>query len=88
MKSSPDSAMPDRDIIHMIEYFWKAAFVFYSQTSTQAEASQSKRLQLILEGKSTSVAPGIRRNATLLKLTPQEGKPVDTRARYLLNNAK
>ncbi|CDN10685.1 hypothetical protein RintRC_0649 [Richelia intracellularis] len=22
----------DRDIIHVIEYLWKAAFVFYSQT--------------------------------------------------------
>ena len=57
----------------MIEYLWKAAFVFYSQTSTQAEAWVSKRLQLILEGKSSSVAPGMRRSATLPKLTPQEG---------------
>ena len=72
----------------MIEYLWKAAFVFYSQTSTQAEAWESKRLQLILEGKSSSVAPGMRRSATLPKLTPQEGNPVDTCARYLLNNAK
>ncbi|CDN13838.1 hypothetical protein RintRC_1001 [Richelia intracellularis] len=37
----------------MIEYFWKVAFVFYAQTSTQAEAWVSKCLQLILEGKST-----------------------------------
>ncbi|CDN11619.1 hypothetical protein RintRC_3949 [Richelia intracellularis] len=72
----------------MIEYLWKAAFVFYSQTSTQAEAWVSKRLQLILEGKSSSVAPGMRRSATLPKLTSQERKPVDTCARYLLNNAK
>ena len=28
------------------------------------------------------------RSATLPKLTPQERKPVDTCARYLLNNAK
>ena len=72
----------------MIEYLWKAAFVFYYQTSTQAEAWVSKRLQLILEGKSSSVAPGMRRSATLPKLTPQECKAVDTCARYLLNNAK
>ena len=72
----------------MIEFLWKAAFVFYSQTSTQAEARESKRLQLILEGKSSSVAPGMRRSATLPKLTPQERKPVDTCPRYLLNNAK
>ena len=72
----------------MIEYLWKAAFVFYSHTSTQAEAWVSKRLQLILEGKSSSVAPGMRRSATLPKPTSQERKPVDTCARYLLNNAK
>ncbi|CDN11910.1 hypothetical protein RintRC_7674 [Richelia intracellularis] len=58
------------DIIHVIEYLWKAAFVFYSQTSTQAETWVNKRLQLILEGKSSSVAPGMGRSATLPKLTP------------------
>ncbi|CDN15619.1 hypothetical protein RintRC_3378 [Richelia intracellularis] len=72
----------------MIEYLWKAAFVFYAQTSTQAQAWVSKRLQIILEGKSSSVAPGMRRSPTLPKLTLQERKPVDTCARYLLNNAK
>ncbi|CDN11525.1 hypothetical protein RintRC_1734 [Richelia intracellularis] len=72
----------------MIEYLWKAAFVFYSHTSTQAEAWVSKRLQLILQGKSSSVAPGMGRSATLPKLTPQERKPVDTCGKYLLNNAK
>ncbi|CDN16301.1 hypothetical protein RintRC_4307 [Richelia intracellularis] len=72
----------------MIEYLWKAAFVFYSQTSTQAEAWESKRLQLILEGKSSSVVPGMGRSATLLKFTPQERKLVDTCARFLLNNPK
>ena len=72
----------------MIEYLWKAAFVFYAQTSTQAQPWVSKRLQLILEGKSSSVAPGISRSATLPKLSPQERKGMDTCARYLLNNAK
>ena len=72
----------------MIEYLWKAAFVFYYQTSTQPEAWESKRLQLILEGKSSSVVPGRGRSATLLKFTPQERKLVDTCARFLLNNPK
>ncbi|CDN10367.1 hypothetical protein RintRC_4590 [Richelia intracellularis] len=72
----------------MIEYLWKAAFVFYYQTLKQAEALVSKRLQLILKGKSSSVAPGMRRSGTLPKLTPQEPKPLDPCARYLLNNAK
>ena len=60
----------------MIEYLWKPAFVLYSQTSTQAEARESKRLHFILEGKSSSAAPGMRRSATFPKLTPQ-GKDVN-----------
>ncbi|MHC5863338.1 ISKra4 family transposase, partial [Nostoc sp.] len=75
------------DIIHVIEYLWKAAFAFYSDTSKQAETWVSKRLQLILEGKSSSVAAGMRRSATLRQLTTEERKPVDNCARYLLNNA-
>ena len=59
----------------MIEFLWKAAFVFFSQTSTQAEPRESKRLQLILEGKSSFVAPGMRRSATLPKLTPKNVNP-------------
>ena len=42
----------------------------------------------MVEGKSSSVSPGMRRSATLPKLTPQERKPMDTCARYLLHNAK
>jgi hypothetical protein len=75
------------DIIHVIEYLWKAAFTFYSNTSKQAEDWVSRRLQMILEGKSSSVAAGMRRSATLRKLTPQQRKPVDNCARYLLNNS-
>lgn len=75
------------DIIHVIEYLWKAAFVFYSDTSKQAEDWVSKRLQSILEGKSSSVASGMRRSATLRQLTLAQRKPVDACARYLLNNA-
>jgi len=75
------------DIIHVIEYLWKAAFVFYSDTSKQAENWVSKRILLILEGKSSTVAAGMRRSATLRKLTPPERKPVDACAKYLLNNA-
>jgi hypothetical protein len=74
------------DIIHVIEYLWKAAFVFYSDTSKQAENWVSKRILLILQGKSSSVAAGMRRSATLRKLTPSQRKPVDNCARYLLNN--
>lgn len=76
------------DIIHVIEYLWKAAFAFYPDTSIQAESWVSKRLLLILKGKSSTVAAGMRRSATLRQLTPPERKPVDACARYLLNHAQ
>lgn len=75
------------DIIHVIEYLWKAAFVFHDQTSKQAEAWVNKRLLMILSGKSSLVAAGMRRSATKRQLTEDERKPVDVCARYLLNNS-
>lgn len=75
------------DIRPVIEYLWKAAFAFYSDTSKQAEDWVSKRLQSILAGKSSSVASGMRRSATLRQLTTTQRQPVDACARYLLNNA-
>lgn len=75
------------DIIHVIEYLWKASFVFHEQTSKEAEKWVSKRLLLILEGKSSQVAAGMGRSATKRKLTESERKPVDVCARYLLNNS-
>lgn len=76
------------DIIHVIEYLWKAAFVFYSSTDKQAEAWVTKRLQSILEGKSSDVASGMRTSATKRKLTEKERQPVDKCATYLINNRK
>ncbi|EGJ28414.1 hypothetical protein LYNGBM3L_74930 [Moorena producens 3L] len=71
----------------MIEYLWKAAFAFYSDTSQQAEVWVSKRLLLILEGKSSTVAGGMRGSATKRQLSASQRQPVDKCARYLLNNA-
>ncbi len=42
---------------------------------------------MILEGKSSLVAAGMRRSATKRKLSSEERKSVDTCARYLLNNS-
>lgn len=74
------------DIIHVIEYLWKAAFVFYSNTSKSAESWVSQRLLSILQGKSSLVASLMRRSATLQQLSSQERLNVDKCANYLLNN--
>jgi hypothetical protein len=75
------------DIIHVIEYLWKAAFVFSSPSSKQTEDWVSLRLLHILEGKSSLVAAGIRRSATLRQFKPEQRLSVDKCANYLLNNS-
>ncbi len=73
------------DIIHVIEYLWKAARVFHEEADNKAsEKWVSKRLLEILRGKASRVAGGMRRSATLLKIETTERKPVDTCANYLL----
>lgn len=70
----------------MIEYLWKAAYCFYADGSPEAEAWVKERILRILEGKSSDVAAGMRRSATLRRLSEKARKPVDTSANYLLKN--
>lgn len=73
------------DIIHVIEYLWKAAWAFHKQGDPEVEKWVNERFLLILEGKSSSVAGGIRRSATNRKLSQENRKAIDTCATYLLN---
>lgn len=76
------------DIIHVIEYLWKAARVFHAETSPEAQSWVSEKLLEILRGKSSFVAAGMRRSATLRGLSEEQRKPVDTCAGYLLHNTE
>ena len=76
------------DLIHVIEYLWKATTVFNDEASPAAEAWVTARLRSILRGKARDVAAGVRRSATLRGLSPQERKNADTCADYLLNHAQ
>jgi hypothetical protein len=73
------------DIIHVIEYLWRAAWAFHKQGDPAAEDWVNERFLLILEGKSSTVAGGIRRSATNRKLSKENRKSIDTCATYLLN---
>ena len=74
------------DLIHVIEYLWKAAYCFHAEGSPESEAWIKERILRILEGKSSDVAAGMRRSATLRRLSKRARKPVDTCAKYLLKN--
>lgn len=72
------------DLIHVIEYLWRASYVFNERESPEAELWVSERLLEILKGNSSLVAGGIRRSATLRVLKKQEREPADDCADYLL----
>jgi hypothetical protein len=72
------------DMIHVVEYLWKAGAVLNPAESPQLEAWVQHRLLEILRGHSSLVAAGMRRSATRRSLDKKERKPVDTCADYLL----
>jgi hypothetical protein len=75
------------DVIHVIEYLWRAAWVLHAKERAEAaEKWVTERLRWILEGRSSQVAAGMRRAATRRGLRRQQRKPLDDAARYLLNN--
>lgn len=75
------------DVIHVLEYLWKAAFVFHKDGTPEAEAWVTCRLLAVLRGKASHVAAGIRRSATLREFPAERRKPADKCADYLLKYA-
>lgn len=72
------------DLIHVLEYLWKAAWVLHREGDPQAEGWVSQHLEQILRGCSSVVAAGLRRSATLRGLQDQQRAPLDRCADYLL----
>ena len=75
------------DIIHVLEYLWKAACGFYGEGSPQSEGFVTQRLLRLLRGQSSQVAKGMRKMATERLLRGQARKQVDKCADYLLKYA-
>jgi len=72
------------DIIHVIEYLWGAGIALHGEGEPNTQRWVSKRLFQILCGKSSHVAAGMRRSATLRRLKPKERTGVDKCPNYLL----
>jgi hypothetical protein len=72
------------DVIHVIEYLWKAAYGFHPEGTPEAEQWVTERLLQILRGNSSDVAAGIRRSATLRGLEGAARVGPDDCADYLL----
>jgi hypothetical protein len=74
------------DLIHALEYLWKAAYCFHADGTRAAEAWVTERLVALLEGKVSDVAAGIRRSATKRGLNQKSRKPADKCADYFLRH--
>lgn len=72
------------DLIHVCEYVWGAAWALFREGDPAAETWVRKHLLEILRGRSSVVAAGLRRSATLRGLSKAERAPLDRCANYLL----
>jgi hypothetical protein len=75
-----------QDIIHVIEYLWKAAHTLHTDSPSKREEWVRNRTREILKGNAQNVASGLRRSATRSDLEKKERKPVDTAAYYIENH--
>ncbi len=74
------------DFVHVLEYLWNAGHCFHSVGSSEAEQWVTERALEILRGKSSYVAAGMTRSATLRGLDKSKRKGIDDCARYLINH--
>ena len=74
------------DLIHVLEYLWRASYCFHADGTPEAQDWVTHRLRLVLSGKASDVAAGIRRSATLRDLPASARQAADKCADYLLNN--
>ena len=76
------------DLIHVLEYLWKAAWCFHHEADPATQAWVADKARAILAGKARRVAGATRRQATRAGLDPAHRAGADTCATYLTNKAR
>ena len=74
------------DVIHVLEYLWKAGLCFHDEGTPELEKWVEERFLNVLDGRAGDVAGGIKRSATKRGLEKPARKNADACARYLLNH--
>ena len=74
------------DLLHVLEKLWKAAYVFHTEGSPEAEQWVRVRALRILQGSVSQVVKGIRQSVTKLRLGGSKGKTLSSVADYLYRN--
>lgn len=75
-----------QDFVHVLQYLWNATWCLHEEGDPKAEQWVREHATEILRGKSSEMAAGMRRSATLRGLSHAQRKPLDTCAEYLLKN--
>jgi hypothetical protein len=73
------------DVVHALEYIWKAAWAFHDEGDPAAEGWVKEKLLAVLDGKASLAAAAIRRTATRRDLSTAQRKNADVCADYLRN---
>src|SRR5664279_5617083 len=73
------------DIIHVLQYLWKATWCFHAEGDPAAEDWVRRHATAVLAGRATRVAGAIRRQATKAGLDRGRRACADTAATYLTN---
>ena len=71
------------DVIHVLEYLWKAAYAFHPEGSKDAESWVQQRLMWLPRGEHAKVRANLRRNAAARGLDDARGTAVRACIRYL-----
>jgi hypothetical protein len=75
------------DIIHVLEYLWKAAKAWLPSDDPQVAQWVCDKTAQLLQGEVKSVVRHLRRGATAKRMTSQQREPMDKCATYLANHA-
>jgi hypothetical protein len=71
------------DIIHVLEYLWKAAKVRFAPDDPHATPWVAEQIERLLHGQVNTIVRGLRRWATVQKLSPNQRDPIDQCTTYL-----
>ncbi len=75
------------DIIHVLEYLWKAGKAWLSSDDPQLAQWVCDKTSQVLQGKVKSVVRNLRRGATAKRMSSKQREPIDKCATYLANHA-
>jgi len=75
------------DIIHVLEYLWKAAKAQCDPEDPQAAQWVADQIEQLLHGQVRSIVRNLRRGATLKGMSPTQREPIDQCATSLANHA-